>query len=343
MTNGTVVVKDTKGTATVAQPTHDPAPAPESKSPAAAPAPAGSYDNLAHWPSAANRPAFNLQTNALTWIGPVGGGPSTSTDTWITQSLSAKEGAVNTNVAGQVFQGLHLSGNPVCITVDHNNVTIKRCYISWPGGSDKYNISITPGVTGTVIEDCEIDGHGGQSDSGSFNIIGFGGALTGCTVRRCNLHGAEQMVARTMQNVTVIDNWMHDTQGVDADMVEIYVDSGDSHDDLIKHNTFEQAPTRGYNSAINMSNWTDPHKIYDIQITNNRFLVPDFPHVICDDNRQGTGKVNYSATNNGFINTIKQVRTHNNNGISPNSGNFVLTGASDTLTSGAPYKGKGAI
>lgn len=305
----------------------------------------GSYDNLNTWPSAANRPVYNAGTNTLTWYGPTDGGASTSSDVQQSQVLTAQTSLLTTSSDGQIIENLKVTvSGQVCVQVNHNNVTIRRCYIEGPGGSDKYNVAITPGVTGTLIEDCEIDGNGSSSDSGSFNILGHGGILSSCTVRRCHLHDAEQMVARTMQDVTIIDNYMHDTQGVDADMVEMYVDSGDSHDNLIQHNTFEQTGAgTGFNSAINMSNWISPNKIYNVMIENNRFLVPDFPHVFCDDNRQGSGTLNYAAINNGFINTIGSVSTGDNNGVSPNSGNFVLTGTSDTLITGAAFNGTGAV
>lgn len=322
---------------------------------------AGSYNNLNHWPSLANRPVYNKTSKVLTWIGPAGGGASTSNDIQQTATLTPQTSAITTSVDGQIIQNLAISTpDAIQITVSNNNVTIRRCYIECSTGPSNangfYNIWIDPNVTGTVIEDCEINGNGplqsANNGSGTFNIICDPGG--NFTVQRCNLYGYEQMVARNFNNANILDNYMHDVAGVDADMIEMYDDQGPMHDVLIQHNTFNQTTNfAGYNSEINMStNWNPANLpagtngIYNITVNNNRFLwiYPNsFTHVICDDNRGYNIAINWICTNNGILDTMSTIFWDHDSTLNQNSGNFSLADTADTTITGSPYNGTGQV
>lgn len=84
-------------------------------------------------------------------------------------------GAISTSSRGQIIENRNVSGS---ITVNHDNVIIRRCKIK----SNSYQAILANGRYNTLIEDCEIDG-GGPTGSSQ----GIGGGF-GIIVRRCNIH-----------------------------------------------------------------------------------------------------------------------------------------------------------
>jgi hypothetical protein len=99
----------------------------------------------------------------------------------------------------QLIQGRDITG---MVKVQHDNVTIRGCRIraSDTAAPSDYPIKIAAGVTGTVIEDCEIDGNGRTN---------VGVAFKGYTARRCNIHGSADGI-RADGNVTLEHSWVHD-------------------------------------------------------------------------------------------------------------------------------------
>lgn len=128
------------------------------------------YNNLTNWPSPANRPT--LSGNTLTWIGPIGGGVSTSSDPTQSLLLTTHSGDLQTTADNQVIQGLLITGS---LFVLHNNVTIKQCAVVAQNDPLVYVPPMGTGVTfsggavsggltigNTLLEDlylsCEING-----------------------------------------------------------------------------------------------------------------------------------------------------------------------------------------
>jgi len=97
-------------------------------------------------------------------------------------------------VDNTVFENKSVTGQ---ITVDANNVTIRNCVVNT---TDYFGIRIMPGVTGTVIEDCEIYA------SGNYYT---GIAAQDAIIRRVNIHDFENGLA-VGSNVLVQDSYIHD-------------------------------------------------------------------------------------------------------------------------------------
>lgn len=300
---------------------------------------AAPYNNLTNWPDATNRPVFNTGTNVLAWIGPVGGGASTSSDTAQTLTLTAS-GSVTSNAVSQIIQGLNVTGQ---VTVAHNNVTVRRCRIKSATAGQYGAVFINSGVTGTLIEDCEIDNSGNSGVDGAC-ISGSGFAWNGLTVRRCNGHNSGQFTKYTPNNMTVIDCWCHDATGSDADWIECYV--GPMNNILLQNNTFQGPALAGnfLNSGVNI---TYGHGLGangncgpNYTITGNRFFsCQNF--AICDGNDTGTFTITYTVTNNSFFNCGTLRRGTNGNIFCTSSGNYIPANAGDH--SGAPTHGTGQV
>lgn len=220
---------------------------------------AGGYNNLTNWPDASNRPTLSGLT--LAWIGPIGGGPSTANDA--SQSLDLdSSGGITASTPGQIISGLKCSG---AIIITANNVTIRQCAIA---SNATACIDINPGVTGTLIEDCFIDGLGTQTfPNGGFNIRQQGnGSLT---TRRC------QMVrSGNAWNITglgpslLVDNYAWNMQsGGGPHYDQLQADGGLSNL-TVSHNTLvnEQSQT----SVTMIDNGFGP--VSNVSIDNNRLI-----------------------------------------------------------------------
>jgi len=287
------------------------------------------YNNLTNIPSAANRPVFNSGTGVLSWIGPVGGGPSTASDMAQTRTLSAS-GSITVSSNNQVISGLNISGN---ITLNgKTGGTISQCYIQWQSGLEQ--IVATLAATGWTIEDCEIDGAGnGTSGQGGFEGIGL--VPTNMTIRRCNFHGMENGISQSANGCTIIDCWFHALAGPDCDGIEFNnnVTSG-----TVQHSSFDWTGSLGFtNSGVNITNVSGG--VTGVSIDTCYFLnYPAF--AICVGDSISSGEA-FGCVNSGFFNNFRYRRIDAGVVASPNSGNFNMASASST--SGTPTNGTGSI
>lgn len=309
----------------------------------------GGFNNLASIPSAANRPVFNTGTNVLSWIGPIGGGPSTTND--IAQTLLlTNSGTVTTTGAGQTISGLNVSGQ---IVVAHNNCTVQRCHIKNntlndpTGAQSAAQIWIGTGITGTVVEDCETDGNytNAAAASGSGSIMGAPNpTVQNITIRRCNLHTSEQNLRYKINNVLFIDNWCNQAFGIDCDMVECYPVGTDNNHITIQHCCFDGTIATGLNSGINFTNGFGGEAGNigpDVNVIDCYFLNAGNFFAICDDNSQGTGTVSWNAVGNGFFITNGGTYRRDDTTVVTNNGNFNM--ATPASTSGSLVHGTGSI
>ena len=207
------------------------------------PAAGGGYNNLTNWPGIGlhsdtpNRPVYT--NGVLSWIGPVGGGPSTSSD--IAQTLAlTRSGIVSTSANGQVISGLAIinaSGSPA-LSINHNNVTVRNCYIistGYPGG-----IAISQSTSGTLIEDCEIF-CGGVYATGNYCIGGPGvGVIVNTIARRLNIHGGIKSFGQGINGCTIIDCYSHGMAGSDCNHIAAWCPGSlQSTNCLVQHNYFD--------------------------------------------------------------------------------------------------------
>ncbi len=101
---------------------------------------------------------------------------------------------------GTVLDGWRIEG---AVTISADNVTIRNSLIR--SDTSSYPINVTTGSTGSLIEDVEVDNMGGTG----IGVLFSGGSGT---VRRANIHSAEDGIRIESDNVTVESSYIHDLQ-----------------------------------------------------------------------------------------------------------------------------------
>jgi hypothetical protein len=176
---------------------------------------APSLPTVTDWPNWYNRPAFNLQTRNLTWIGPLGGGPNNGNPVQQSRTLTLFGGGTSdyhTSVNGEVISGLQIGspGNPQRVYVDNNTVTVKQCAIFGDFfGVEVGTIGSGPNdVGGSVVEDCWIKGELGVA--GCNGVAGNGSTAGGGIIRRNNIFNVDNGIFQFEDLQQFTDNWIHD-------------------------------------------------------------------------------------------------------------------------------------
>lgn len=150
------------------------------------------------WPSVLNRPVWD-GVSTLSWVGPIGGGPSVGTDVAQSRSLTTVA-SLDSTFDGQVLEGFNVLGP---VRIKHNNVTFRQSRV-YAGEIAVVQISV-PGKTGIVAEDILIDGT---------NIAGTSGwwpeSAGGSIIRRSNIQGCENGILLAENDIHVQDCWIHD-------------------------------------------------------------------------------------------------------------------------------------
>jgi hypothetical protein len=305
------------------------------------------------WPSLSNRPSVSGGT--ITWTGPIGGGPSTVNDSSQSHALTTHSGDFTTSSNGQVVQYQDITGNFI---LQHNNVTLKNCRVQ--GIIAPWSFT-TGGNTGFVVEDCDFTS---MDDVATPIGAGHGdGALTSVIMRRCASHDTENNTTKYFVGVVIKDTIFYNVNGADADQVECYTTTtggppggnngvGPSNNLVVCNNTFQGPLISGvYNSAVNFTNGNQdgagspttgaigPNMYVDHNFFND--CAPVTGHIICDDNSQGSGTIQWNATNNGFFRTAGQNYRRDATTISTNTGNYNMASAGDFT--GTAANGTGAI
>jgi hypothetical protein len=180
--------------------------------------------------------------------------------------------------AGAVISGLNITGS---VIIKAPNVTIENCKIT---SGAWFVVDIKQGVTGTVIQNCEINGVG--STSGSVGINGQG------TFIGNNIYNVENGINLTGSSV-IKDNYIHDLNASGSPHYDgIQIDGGVSNV-TISDNTVI-APAGGV-SAIMIDNYWGP--ISNISVSNNLLAGGGFT-VYCADAFSGGSVTGVSFTNN---------------------------------------------
>jgi len=196
-------------------------------------------------------------------------------------------GSIVTTSNGQVIQNLNVTGS---IEVRHSNVTIRRCRITGPfsiwAGIGRNNSS-----TGTLVEDCEVNGNRALGSYG----IGVSG-----TVRRCRVWGVENGL-NPQANSTYEDNYVYglNPTGTDPHSDAVPMQGGTSNV-IVRHNTLDITGASGFNAHFFINSYfgaTD-----NVLIDNN--LLVGVPAV-----RQG---FNFYSYRDGTWPSLTNVRITNN-------------------------------
>jgi hypothetical protein len=191
-------------------------------------------------------------------------------------------GGLVINTPGAVIQGLNITGS---VIINAPNVTLRNCRVT---SSDYQAVLIKPGITGAVVQNCDIDnqGAGGQGIAGQGNFIANN--ITNCT-DGIDVRG---------DNTLIQDNYIHNmAQPTGAHPDGIQADGGFSDLSII-HNTVVNE--LGDNSSLMLDNYWGP--IDNVLIDHNAFLGGGYTVYINEMASQpagGGGSVkNVTFTNN---------------------------------------------
>jgi len=213
-------------------------------------------------------------------------------------------GITATSSNGEVLEDLDLAS----LTVQHDNVTIRRCRIQDTG---LWIVHTGNAPLNLTIEDCDIAALGSTPNVDRYILIGEG-ASDGLTVQRCNLSGAENIIRPTgADNIVIRDNFIHSFSSPKAephyDGIEILSSGGSGH--LIEHNHIylDQNDTGTVNYTPEGSSSAS-----NITVRNNRLRGGGYTLYFRDDqtsgsitnvvvthNRLGTGSFGYYSIDTG--------------------------------------------
>ena len=163
-----------------------------------------------------------------------------------------ESGGMTITTEGTTISGLDISGT---VYINADNVTIESSKITSAG---YYCIQIAPGVTGTVIQDCEIDGVG-TGNAGSNGIGGQG------TFLRNNIYNVENGITLQGDNSYIEGNYIHDLNASGSAHYDgIQIDGGVSGATITGNTIINQ---QGSVSAIMIDNYFGP--VSDIVVDGN--------------------------------------------------------------------------
>jgi hypothetical protein len=159
--------------------------------------------------------------------------------------------------AGTVISGLNITGT---VTIQAANVTLENCKIT---SSSYFVVNVAAGVTGAVVQNCEINGLGGTS--GNVGINGQG------TFVGNNIYNVENGINLTGSAV-IENNYIHGLKASGSPHYDgIQIDGGVSNI-TIDHNTVIN--DNGSVSAIMIDNYWGP--ISNISVDNNLLVGGGF-------------------------------------------------------------------
>ncbi|NIX75681.1 right-handed parallel beta-helix repeat-containing protein [Microvirga terricola] len=192
-------------------------------------------------------------------------------------------GGITVTKAGTVIEGLDIKGP---VNIQAANVILKNCKITSSGYAP---VNIKSGLTGVVVQDCEINGTGSNND-GSHGIAGQG------TFLRNNIYNVENGI-NVQGNNTVIDgNYIHDLNASGAPHYDgVQIDGGVSNVTVTHNTVINNQPGV---SAVMVDNYFGA--VSNIKIDSNYLAGGGFP-LYSDGNFTGSAMTNVSFTNNHIV------------------------------------------
>ena len=188
-------------------------------------------------------------------------------------------GGMIINTPGAVISGLNISGT---VYINAPNVTLMNCRIT---SGEFYVVKVNAGITGAVVQDCEINGTG-LTTGGSDGIGGQG------TFLRNNIYNVGNGVVIQGNNSLVQDNYIHDLNAPGEHYDGIQIDGGISNA-TIRHNTIIN--DHDQTSAVQINNWFGP--VSNIVIDNNKLSGGGYT-IYSDGQFNGGAISGISITNN---------------------------------------------
>lgn len=209
------------------------------------------------------------------------GGWPDSTNTGVSSGITlTPSGDLVVTQAGAVISGLNITGT---VYINAANVTLENCKIT---STSFAIVQIAQGVTGTTVQNCEINGVGTGND-GSYGILGQG------TFIGNNIYNVENGIGVQGSNTLIKDNYIHNLSASGAPHYDgIEIDGGNSNV-VIQHNTVINEHDQ--TSAVMIDNYWGP--ISNITVDNNLLFGGGYT-VYSDAQFSGGSITGVSITNN---------------------------------------------
>jgi hypothetical protein len=138
-------------------------------------------------------------------------------------TLTPYYGDLVITTAGAVIEGLDIHGS---VTIAADNVTLLNCKVTT---SEQFVVN-SRGATGTIVQNCELNGLGGTSNS--MGIIGGQGTFQGN-----NIYNVENGINVEASGVLIKDNYIHSLSASGSPHYDGIQMSGGFNDITILHNT----------------------------------------------------------------------------------------------------------
>ena len=119
-------------------------------------------------------------------------------------NLTTHSGQLTLSTPGQVVSGQIITGG---VQITASNVTLKDCIIEVPNNAN-WNVGIAGGLTGVVLQNCEIVGAGTSGPLGSYGIYVEGNSQV--TINAVNIHDVGQGLVLNDGQVTLENSYIHD-------------------------------------------------------------------------------------------------------------------------------------
>lgn len=202
-----------------------------------------------------------------------------------------RSGDVVADQAGATISGLDIEGR---VYIKAPNVTLIDSKVT---SASFYIVRIEPGVTGTVIKNCEINGVGSGND-GSYGIVGQGTFIAN------NIYNVENGIGVSGSDTLIQDNFIHDLLASGSPHYDgISIDGGNANI-VIRRNTVINTHTQ--TSAVMIDNYFGP--VSNIEVDGNLLMGGGYTvyssaqfnggtveGVSFTKNRMGRGRWGYSS------------------------------------------------
>lgn len=206
-------------------------------------------------------------------------------------------GPITTSEDEQIIRGLDIAGT---VQINHNAVRIESCRITAASFSV---VTVADGVTGAVVQNCEINGVGSGND-GSCGVSGHG------TFIGNNIYNVENGFSIAGNSTVIENNYIHDLKASGAPHYDGIQIDGNVSGVTITHNTIIN--NHNQTSAVMIDNWAGP--ISDIVVASNRLIGGAY--TVYSDGRLGTGRIsNVSFTNNRMGRGLYGYRAFSRNAV----------------------------
>jgi Ca2+-binding RTX toxin-like protein len=215
-----------------------------------------------------------------------------STNTGVPDGVTLlASGSISIDKPGVVIKGLDIKGT---VYINADNVTLEDCKVTTPAF---YAVKVSDGVTGAIVQDCEINGVGTGND-GSIGIGGQG------TFLRNDIYNVENGMAIQGDNSLIKDNYIHDLKASGSPHYDGIQIDGNVNNATLSHNTIIN--DYGQTAAVMISNYfgdTTNIKVDDNLLVGGGYTVYSDGHftggtisgVSFTNNHLGQGQWGYSS------------------------------------------------